>query len=62
MPPKKADIAPAEIQEAKQPDSVTPPINSRTKVFISYSHENKGEMARLLVHLKAARRNKKMLE
>ena len=58
MPPKRGDITPPEVYEPKQTDSVVPLISNRTKVFISYSHENKEEMERFLVHLKAAKQNK----
>jgi hypothetical protein len=57
VPPKKGDIAPAETQEPKKPDSVVSLIGNRTKVFISYSHENEDELHRLLVHLRAAKQN-----
>jgi hypothetical protein len=62
MPPKKGNIISTGVQQPQQLDFVVPPINNRTKVFLSYSHENKEEMSRLLVHLKAAKLNKNVIE
>jgi hypothetical protein len=63
MPRKKGETAPAEIEPPSQPDSVAPPpASNRTKVFVSYSHENKEERDRLLVHLRAAKLNNKTIE
>jgi hypothetical protein len=67
MPPKKAETVPPEIEppsqpDSSQPDSVAPSTSNRTKVFISYSHENKEERDRLLVHLRAAKLNNKTIE
>jgi TIR domain len=59
IPPKKGGTPPAETQ---QPNSVIPPINNRTKVFISYSHENTEEVKRLLLHLNAAKLHTKTIE
>lgn len=61
QPPKKGPTS-SETQPPKQPDSIIPPINNRTKVFISYSHENEEEMRRLRVHLKAAKVHNKRIE
>jgi TIR domain-containing protein len=55
--PKKEDAIPTEIRKPKQSDAAVPPINNRTKVFISYSHENNEELQRLLIHLRAAKQN-----
>ena len=60
MPPKKVDTSPTETQEPKQPDSIVPLISNRTKVFISYSHENEEDQQRLLTHLRAAKQNNKV--
>lgn len=62
MPPKKGETAPPETVPPSQPDSIAPPASNRTKVFISYSHENKEERDRLLVHLRAAKLNSKTIE
>ena len=48
MSPKKGEIAPPEVEQPSLPDSVAPPVSNRSNVFISYSHENKEELARSL--------------
>ncbi len=59
MPPRKGDVVfPTEPQKPEELDLPIFPLNVRTKVFISYSHENEEELNRLLVHLKAAKLNK----
>jgi len=62
QPPKKGGAIPPESQLPKQPDSIIPPINNRTKVFISYSEANEEEMRRLRVFLKAAKVHDKKIE
>ncbi len=54
MPPKKGGRGTTVTPQPEQPDSVPSPISNRTKVFISYSHNNKRELERLKVHLRAA--------
>lgn len=63
--PKKGDVIPAEAPDldiplTEQPDPTEPPGSNRTKVFISYSHENRHELERLRIHLKAARLNNRV--
>ncbi len=62
MPPKKVDMTLPEVQANGQSPSslvpITPPINNHFDVFISYSHEDKEDFDRLLVHLKAAKSSK----
>ncbi len=68
LPPiKKGDVIPVKVQQAdvKQPNGanlVIPPISDRTKVFISYSHYDKEDLDRLLVHLRAAKLHNSMLK
>jgi hypothetical protein len=56
--PKKGDVVSTNPLQLEEPAFLVPPINNRTRIFISYSHENKEEMQRLLIHLRAAKRNK----
>lgn len=60
MPPKENNEVPPEAHLSKELDSVEPPLSNHTKVFISYSHEDKEDLARLLVHLKATKLNNKV--
>ncbi|GER89806.1 hypothetical protein KDW_39680 [Dictyobacter vulcani] len=62
-PPKKEIVSHQEIQypdisPEEQPDLTEPPGSNRTKVFISYSHENRDDLERLRIHLKAAQLHK----
>ncbi|GLV54361.1 hypothetical protein KDH_12090 [Dictyobacter sp. S3.2.2.5] len=64
-PPQKGVAAPVETAlpetpSKEQPEFVEPPSSNRTKVFISYSHENRDELERLRVHLKAAQVNSRI--
>lgn len=57
IPPRKIDMVPIEVQQPKQFEPATAPISNRTGVFISYSHDDKDDLERLLVHLKGAKLN-----
>jgi hypothetical protein len=62
MPPKKVGVLPSEIphtdgQLPEKSDVSIPPISNRAGVFVSYSHDNKHDLDRLLVHLKSAKLN-----